>query len=506
MARHRLTRWAALGAWAALGVAPALAQGPSLDPPPIRVTSVVEEGTPVVMLPGATPAAADRPYPINLPTALKLANARSLDVALASERVRVAQAQLERARVLWLPNIYLGADYARHDGQIQDVGGTVFTTSKGSLLVGGGPTMVFAVSDALYSPLAARQDVRAREAAVQAARNDNTFAVAEAYFNVQQARGELAGAEDAHKKAEELLRKTTELAKDLAAPVDVARARADLARRRQAVESARERWRTASADLARLLRLEPTVLVEPLEAPHLQVTLVPPEQSVDDLVILGLTNRPELASQRALVDATLARLRQERLRPLIPSVAIRGASANPSGQLMGGYFGGGHNDTLTNFGGRIDVDVQVLWELQNLGLGNRARVNERKAENQVALLELFRTQDRVAAEVAQAYAQVTSARGRLAEAEEGVKAAADSAQKHLEGLGQTQRAGNVLILVIRPQEATAAIGALAQAYGDYYGAVADYDRAQFRLYRALGQPADVLCGVPEVPSVPPSPK
>src|SRR5262249_34746309 len=155
--------------------------------------------------------------------------------------------------------------------------------------------------------------------------------------------------------------------------------------------------------------------VQPLEAPHLQVTMVPPEQSVDDLVIIGLTNRPELASQRALVEATLARLKQERLRPLIPSVAIRGASANPSGQVMGGYFGGGHNDTLTNFGGRIDVDVQILWELQNLGLGNRARVNERKAENQAALLELFRTQDRVAAEVAQTYAQVVSARTRLTE-------------------------------------------------------------------------------------------
>ena len=40
--------------------------------------------------------------------------------------------------------------------------------------------------------------------------------------------------------------------------------------------------------------------------------------------------------------------------------------------------------------------------------------------------------------------------------------------------------------------AVAAVQALAQAYGDYYAAVADYNRAQFRLYRALGRPAEAV--------------
>jgi hypothetical protein len=37
-------------------------------------------------------------------------------------------------------------------------------------------------------------------------------------------------------------------------------------------------------------------------------------------------------------------LRQERLRPLIPSVLLRGASTNPAGTLAGGVFGGGRNE------------------------------------------------------------------------------------------------------------------------------------------------------------------
>src|SRR5207249_7531812 len=126
---------------------------------------------------------------------------------------------------------------------------------------------------------------------------------------------------------------TEELGRSLGPQVEVVRARAELARRRQAVHSARERWRVASAELARVLRLDPAALIEPLEPPHLRMTVVPPGQCLDDLIALGLTNRPELAAQQALVRATLERLRQERLRPLIPSVLLRGAATNPAGTL-----------------------------------------------------------------------------------------------------------------------------------------------------------------------------
>src|SRR5207253_1332228 len=224
-------------------------------------------------------------------------------------------------------------------------------------------------------------------------------------------RGELAGAVDAVRRSEEVVRRTESLAaggEGILAEVDVVRARAEFARRDQALDTARERWRIASADLMRVLRLDPAALVEPLEAPHLRVTLVPIHQPVDDLISVALLSRPELATQQALVQATLVRLRQERLRPLIPSVLLRGASTNPAGTLAGGYFGGGRNDNLSNFGARSDFDIQVLWELQNLGFGNRALVDQRRAENQLSVLELFRLQDQVAADVAQAYAQAQS--------------------------------------------------------------------------------------------------
>jgi outer membrane protein TolC len=427
-----------------------------------------------------------------LPTALQLANVRPIDVAVAAEQIRLAAAQLEQARVLWLPTVYLGADYFRHDGQIQDVAGGVFGTSKSSFMLGAGPSAVFALSDAIFGPLAARQVLRAREATLQTARNDSLLAVAEAYFNVQQARGDVAGAEDVARRSEDLVRRTRELLPRGVIPeLEVVRARTQADSSRQVVQSARERWRLASADLVRVLRLDPSAVVQPLEPPQLRVTLVATDQPVDDLIRVGLTNRPELATQQALVQATLERLREERLRPLIPSILLRGASTPVTGTLAGGLFGGGENSDLSHFGARLDCDLQVLWKVDNLGFLNQGLVRQRRAENQLAVLELFRTQDRVAAEVAQAYAQAQSAAARLGDAEEELRDAVDSADKNLQGLRGTGT-GAALATLIRPQEVVAAIQALGQAYGHYYAAVADYDRAQFRLYHALGRPAQAL--------------
>ncbi|MBI3411701.1 MAG: TolC family protein [Planctomycetes bacterium] len=434
----------------------------------------------------------DRPLPISLPTALRLANGRAIDIALASERIRQAAAQLDRAKVLWLPTVFVGGDYFRHDGQNQATQGDVSGVSRSSLMAGAGPSAVFAFTDAFFAPLSARQVVRARTANLQAATNDTLLAVAEAYFTVQQAQGELAGLDDAAKRAEDLVRRTEKLAEGLVPAVEVSRARADLAERRQDAESAREKLRVASAELLRLLRLDPTAVVQPVEPPHLRVTLIPPDRAVDDLIPIGLTARPELAAQQALVQAALARLRQERIRPLVPSVLLRGASTPVTGTLAGGVFGGGRNDNLSNFSARSDFDVQILWEFQNLGFGNRALIKERRSEHQQSILELFRVQDRVAAEIAQAHAQSQSAAIRAGQAESGLKEAIDSVEKNFEGMGQTKRAGNVILLVIRPQEAVAAVQALGRAYSRYYGAVADYNRAQYRLYRALGEPGQML--------------
>jgi outer membrane protein TolC len=332
--------------------------------------------------------------------------------------------------------------------------------------------------------------------------------VAEAYFNVQQARGQLAGVDDSVAKSQDLVRRAAALGKDLAAPVEVDRTRTQLADLEQAAASAREQWRSASADLTRALRLAPGAIVIPLEPPFLQVTLISPREPVDNLIPIGLMSRPELASQQALVQATLARLKAERLRPLIPSVVLQGDAvpAAPGGYLMGGIYGSDLNGKGNGWTGRLDPSVQVLWELRNMGLGNRALVHERQAETQQATIELFRIQDRVASEVVQAQAQVESAAVRVTKAETGLKEAQINFAGNLRGISETTRFGDMLTLVIRPQEAVAALDQLNRAYGNYFTAANDYNRSQFRLFRAMGYPANILaCERPTGPIIPVDP-
>src|SRR5690242_18722150 len=54
--------------------------------------------------------------PIDLPTALRIANASSPAIALAQARVREALARVDQAYALRLPTLSAGGIYTRHDG------------------------------------------------------------------------------------------------------------------------------------------------------------------------------------------------------------------------------------------------------------------------------------------------------------------------------------------------------------------------------------------------------
>lgn len=442
----------------------------------------------------ATPLPAERGLPINLATALRLSEARPLLINAAQASVQAAMAQFERARVLWLPNLNVGASYLRHDGGVQGSSGQFFNNGRNQFLAGGGPYLILETTDAIFTPLSARQVLRSRRFDLQAARNDALLTVTDAYFDVQQARGQLAGAEDAAAKAQALSQRVEALAVGLVSPIEVNRARTLLAALRESVATARGQWGTASAELTRSLRLAPTAYVLPLEPPDLQVSLIAPTSNLDQLVTVGLTNRPELAAQQALVQAALARIRQERMRPLVPSVVLTGAAVPtaPGGFLMGGVFGSSTDGQSQPIVGRNDLNVQLFWGLNNLGFGNRALTRERVAEQRQQLIELFRTQDAVAADVAKAYAQLEAAAQKIPAAELGVREAQISYAGNLEGLSQTTRFGDLLVLVNRPQEVVAALQQLATAYENYFAAINEYNRAQFRLFRALGFPPALL--------------
>lgn len=444
---------------------------------------------------------------ISLPAALRLANVRAWDIDIAVAQERAAAAQLLGARVLWLPSIISGVDYLHHDGPIQSTDGTISSSSHSSLLVGTAPLAIFNVTDAIFAPLAQRQVVRAQQANIQTATNDTLTFVAQSYFDVLESRADLASIEDVARRSAALVRKTLSLAPGLVPDVEVNRVRASDAAFQQAIETARQRWRTSSAELVRLVRLNPSSVVMPLESPLMQVTLISPERMPAELIPVAEAYRPENVFNQAQVEAARQRVRQERLRPLLPNIVARGGGNTPPYPLAFGAYSAGQGGSLNSFNIRDDFDLEAIWELRNLGFGNLALVRERRAELRQAQDQDFRFRDIVAREVVTAWADVRAAYRRIGAAEAELREALASAVKNLEGVGETKRvAGNLVIMIIRPQEAVQALQALNAAYIDYFAVIADYNRAQFRLYRALGNPAQRLAGedaLTQAPAVPP---
>jgi hypothetical protein len=248
----------------------------------------------------------------------------------------------------------------------------------------------------------------------------------------------------------------------------------------------------ASASLGAVLRLDDVALLSPMELPHLVVELVDMDQTVEALRGMARGMRPELGAQAAGVEASAARLKQEKARPFIPSILLRGAATHPGGTLAGGVFGGGINGEMGDFGGRNSIDLQILWEMKNLGAGNVALIRERRAQREVAEQELVKTRYQVDAEVLQARSRGLRSRARYLQAELGLREARASADKNLQGVGQLRRNGEMVSLMFRPQEAVQSLQALSNAYNDFYLAVAERNRAQFQMYRALGNPAQAL--------------
>jgi outer membrane protein TolC len=439
-----------------------------------------------------------------MPTALRLAGVSPLDIAAAEAQIRQSLALYLQAKVLWVPNVNGGVDYFRHDGVQQNLfTGPNFRKGRQSFFVGGGPFLNVGLTDAIFSPLAARQVVAARRADLQAARNDVLFNVSQAYFSLQDARGRLLGISAAVVRAELLVNFARGLAPSLIPPLEINRAQTELQSLRQTEQVAIRDWRVASARLAEILLLEPSTLLEPVEPPFLQVDMVPCKESLEELVAIALQNRPEIASRRELVVAANMLLRREKSRPFLPNLYVI-SPATTTGQLAAGNFSAGANNLMNSNGSRFDIEVAAVWELQNAGVGNIGLIRQRKAEQDLAAIELTRTVFRVKSEISQADARMRTARVRVVETEEGVRQSVESADKNFIGLRETARpAGELLRLIVRPQEVVQAIEAMNVAYQQYASAVNEYNAAQFEVYHALGQPAQWITS--QAASPPPAP-
>ncbi len=408
-------------------------------------------------------------FPIDLPTALKLAGAQNLDVQIARERVKEAKAQHEQARMQFFPWISPGVGYKRHDGNIQDVAGNIFDASKQSYNVGASLNAQLDLGDAIYKSLVARQLARAAEEAAEARRQETVFGAAAGYLELARAKSAVGVALESVRLADDYAQQLLRAVEaGIAFKGDAFRAQVQVEKNQITLRQAQEQQRVASARLAQTLRLQPSTVLAPEETELAPLTLMETNAALDTLMGRAMTSRPELRQFDAQAQAAKKASDGAQYGPLIPTI---GAQA-----YLGG-LGGGRNGSLSHFDDTQDYLLGLSWKIGPGGLFDRSRIRAADARMRSGELELAKVRDEVGRQVVEAHTRVYSLSDQLAMSKRALAAA-----EQLFKLTRERKqfgVGVVLEDILAEQD-------LTRARLDYLNAVAEFDKAQFALQRAVG--------------------
>ncbi len=449
--------------------------------------------------------------PIDLTTALNLAGVQNPELNVARTRVLEAAALRQLAAAYFLPSINPGMNYDSHNGNLQQSDGNILSVSRSAVYIGAGANAVGSgtvnipgvflnenIGAGIFAYLAARQVVRQREFETIAVRNQVFLRVTWAYSELLRAEARRAVQLQAREEARVIAKLTADYAKaGQGREADANRAATQLARRESYIQAAEGEVLAASAALCQVLNLDPSIRLHPTDAYVVPFPLVPDPIPVAELIALGLLNRPELAAQRAAIQAALMNLDGAKVLPFSPTTLV-GFSA--------GGFAGGSNLVRPIFGGmsgRQDLDAIMYWSLRNLGIGNVALIRAADAELRVTQFQQIEILNRVRAEVAEAYARTHARYNQIASYEDAVRS---GYRAYHEDLDRTMLMGGDRPRDVLPIELLNSFDLLANSRVEYVDAIVDYNRAQFAMYVALGlPPANALARpVPVQGVVPPN--
>ena len=425
-----------------------------------------------------------QPLLINYETALAMVGGRHPAVGFAQARVREAYANLESAKALWLPTIRAGVSYHRHDGNLQASGGAINDVNRNSLQAGLGAGAVgagttprpgvvaeFQVSDAIFQPRIAERTAWAQRHAQDSVFQQQLLDVALAYNRLLLAHQELHVLGQSRERTNELAELTTDYAEageGLQADADRMTTELNLIESR--VLRSQEQMSVAQHRLSEALSLDCVSQVAPADPLLTPIYLVDASQARGELISLGLAHRPELKELSCLVAATVQEYKRQKYAPFLPSV-LMGVSHTG--------FGGGLGSRVNNVNSRTDLDLLAVWQVRNLGFGERAARSRAAAASQQAKYRQLQQMDRVAREISDGRSQIVHRGQQVTILQSAIDSATHSNQRNLSRIKDGQGL---------PLEVLQSVQALEQSQLSYARAVAEHNEAQFRLQWALGWP------------------
>jgi outer membrane protein TolC len=345
-------------------------------------------------------AAAGSTYPIDLPTTLRLAGARNLDVQLAHTAVDQAHANYDSALERFLPSLAPSASYFHHSGFDQNVDGTMLDVTKHNQTTGAYLSAQIPVGDAIFTALQTHQLVAAASAGATAQEQDSSLTAAQQYFGLVNSAALIGVVSDALQISESYEQQLKEAVRiGIAFKGDALRVQTQTERLQLDLTRARQNQRLAGAQLAQTLHLEPTINLTPAEREPAPLALADLNATPDELIRTALQNRPEVARSTALIAAAEDSRRGAIYGPLLPTVG---------GLAFGGEFKGAPADMSTTGGARHDYAVGLSWKIGPGGLLDLGRIRSTGAQLTVAEVSDEKLRDQIGREVVDAYTRVQS--------------------------------------------------------------------------------------------------
>ncbi len=418
------------------------------------------------------PAEAERVIPISLDTVFRMAEGQNAQVSRARAQVDQALAEQDLAAKKWIPDLYAGVGYYRHEGGIQQEDGTLIRSSMGAVAAGTVLHGKLDLREAMFQKVDAERKMWQQKAELSRITSEQLLDAASTYIDLLAARSGEAIAVRLEKEVDDLVQRTQKLAEvERGAKVELERVRGELNARRASVRKARTQAEAASAKLGYLLGLEPCVRLQPADTNLMPIELVDVSRPVNDLVAQAMSSGPgvhELESLLSLIDNAIAKSKGP--ARLIPTVQLWAGE---------GDFGAGPGANISN-SNRLDIGVAVGWNLTNLVTRcERQRVAD--AQRQQAHFAYADLRGRLALGVQEARETILGERDDIGLSQDQISHAEAANKLSKQRLEESIQGSS-------PSEVLMSLQGLGLAQWNYLNAVREYNKAQIRMLLLTGVP------------------
>jgi outer membrane protein TolC len=448
-----------------------------------------------VRLASATSQPTDQPLSISLDTVLRLAEQQNPQVAIARAKVGSACAE-KRLAATWMPDIYAGFGYYRHDGGIQDQTGKLIISDANALDAGLQISGELNLRERAFKQVDAARKVWQSQGELSKITYEQLLDASTTYIDFLAACSALAISMDLEIKIKPYYDNALRAYNmNMTADVIIEKNRIDseLKYQQRVQKELRGKIEALSAKLCYLLGLDPHTQLVPYDSQMVALNLVDTHQPTDSLVSQALSNGPgvrEMEGILCVINSGVATAKgASRWAPII------GVQAGE------GFFGAGPSGVLDS-ANRFDLGLQAKWNISDLFTGQK---KHDLAMNQIcqANLAYQDLRSKLTLSVHEAKSTIDSIEGAFPISEElikemnvivdKVKLVLDKGSKPMSADGMQPGSGQSGGLQVTNSDVVTALHKVMDAQLDYVAMMREYDKAQLRLMVVLGVGAQSRC-------------